>query len=621
MGENNPNKKHPILSRFKMTRTANDMKDVLTGKGDFSVTYKLALIVGEGLFCAVVLFFIFRLIINPLSPLTLISFIIAFGYLAIFFVVGIITQETDGKYSRVVVGVALTLIMPEIWLYSGGFEGAGAVWFIFGAIFLCAGLSLKQYIRIIPVYIVTLFATVFISVKYPEMIQSESASISHINTIGSICISVVFFSMIILLQRHISELDRDEMTKLREEISESNEELTAGNQELRAINEELMDVTEKLQTSMDKQKMFSASVTHELRSPLNGIEGSLQMMLLSGTLDEENKTSVENALNACRNLTRTVDDMLDFSKLSEGKFEIVKRKFDFRDVINDIRYLFEEQARKKGLDFMINVPVTMKCSLIGDDARISQVLTNLISNSIKYTNEGSVVCDINVQNDAISFTVKDTGIGMSKESLGVLFDPFTRFDLKRNSGIQGTGLGMNIVYNLVKAMNGEIKVESELNKGSAFFVNIPVAIDDDTVIYSGIKEEKKQTEFLTEDFSNVNILCIDDTKINLVVFKGLLKPTNAKIDTALSYFEGMEAVEAKKYDLIFVDHFMPERDGIDVFRDLRRGNSVNKDTPVIMLTGNSMGDYISLYKQEGFNGWLSKPIAQNELVKIIKDYI
>ena len=423
--------------------------------------------------------------------------------------------------------------------------------------------------------------------------------------------------MIILLQRHISEIDRNKVYELQNDLSKSNEELTASNEELIAINTELTDVTGKLLDSMDKQKMFSASMTHELRAPLNGIEGSLQIMLMSGTLDADNKTSVENALKACRNLSRNVNDMLDFAKLSEGKFEIVNRVFDLRDVINDVRYLFEEQVKAKGLSFVINIPMDTKCSLIGDDIRISQILTNLISNSVKYTKEGNVTCDFSVKNDSLEFIIKDTGIGMSQQSIEVLFDPFTRFDLKKNSGIQGTGLGMSIVYNLIKAMDGKIDVSSEIDKGTTFTVSIPISINDDKIIYSSEHNTKNDTSFDTADFSNVNILCVDDTKINLIVFKGLLKNTDAKIDTALNYFEAMDAIESKKYNIIFVDHFMPDKDGIELYRDLRNGDSINKNTPVIMLTGNTTDDYTRLYESEGFDGWLEKPISQNKLVEVI----
>ena len=628
---NNPDKKqknHPILDRFKMRNTAVDMKMVLMGQGDFTVTYGLALVVGQGIFLAAIMFFIFRAIINPFSVLTLLALLSLVGYLVTFFIVGIITQETEGYYSRTVIGIIFILMQPVIWFYSGGYSGAGPVWFVFCAIYLCAGLTLKQFVRVIPLYIVTLAGTIFVSLKFPELIKSEEPHISRMNTIATVCVSALFLTLIVLLQRYISEMDRNKIAKLQsdlsdsnEELAASNEELTASNEELIASNEELMEVTEKLHEAMDKQKMFSASMTHELRSPLNGIEGSLQMMLMSGTLDEDNKLSVENALNACRNIARNVNDMLDFAKLSEGKFEIVSREFDLRNVIRDVHYLFEEQVKAKGLEFVINAPAAMKCSLVGDDVRISQVLTNLISNSVKYTKEGSVVCDFDVKDNTLCFTVKDTGIGMSKESIEVLFDPFTRFDLRVNSGIQGTGLGMNIVHNLIKAMNGEINVHSELGNGTTFEVYIPVTINDETVVYADKLNVQKETQFITADFSNVNILCVDDTKINLIVFNGLLKDTNAKIDTAIDYYEAMTTIASKKYDLIFVDHFMPDKDGIELYRDLRNGDSINKATPVVMLTGNTSDDYTKLYQSEGFDGWLSKPIAQNELVESINNLL
>lgn len=204
-------------------------------------------------------------------------------------------------------------------------------------------------------------------------------------------------------------------------------------------------------------------------------------------------------MTASKTINETVNDLLDFAKLEEGKFEIVKRPFDLRDILDNVSTIFRPQASANNLKFFIQIPKESRVSLVGDGVRIQQIMTNLISNGIKYTKEGSVIMTVTTERGHLKFDVKDTGQGMSQDSVDALFDPFTRFNLEENVHVQGTGLGMNIVSNLIKEMKGEIIVESELGVGTVFHVDIPIMFYDSAITYSSPRAQSSL------DFNSVNL--------------------------------------------------------------------------------------------------------------------
>ena len=625
--------KEIINKRYHMYVKTEEFQSILNGTSESTLEFQYsAIAMSTTLLCSIVAF-IARLLIHPAGLLTKLLFIIPFFVLLTFFIVGIITQEREATVTRFVLAFSIILFIPIIWFLTGGFFGMGPIWFVLGAAFLAITLSPEQASILLPFHCACVFVTISYTLVHPEVVTYESDFQTKVGIIVSLIIVCFFIYFIITTQKSIAAAQRKKVDILQEEISAQNEELTASNEELTALNEELLAMNEentemniKLQKSMETQRLFSASMTHELRSPLNGIEGCLQMMLMSGTLDAENKLSVENALSACRNLTRNVNDMLDFSKLQEGKFEIIEADFDLREIINTISYLFSSQVKEKNLSFNINIANDCVCSLIGDGGRIQQIMTNLISNSIKYTPAGSVDFSLSVDIDKklLHFSIKDTGMGMSPESLETLFDPFTRFDLKQNAKIQGTGLGMSIVSNLVKAMHGEITVESTLGSGTEFKVTIPVGIAANPSTYSDkFNPEAKASKVVFSDisFPGKNILCVDDTKLNLVIFKGLLKNSEINVDTAYSGLEALDMVKAKKYDLIFLDHLMPEMDGIKTYVEIKSTDNLNQDTPAIMLSGNSSDEHKSLFTEAGFVDSLEKPIDQNKLANILVQFL
>jgi len=315
-----------------------------------------------------------------------------------------------------------------------------------------------------------------------------------------------------------------------------------------------------------------------------------------------------------------VNDLLDFAKLEEGKFDIVKTRFDLRDVLDNVTTIFNPMALAKGLEFQIRIPKNSRVSMVADGVRIQQIMTNLLSNGIKYTREGSVVMTISTTSCNLEFDVVDTGQGMTKEEIEVLFDPFTRFNMKENVKIQGTGLGMNVVSNLIREMRGQIDVESTVNVGTKFHISIPIMYYDSDITFCSPRVQEEKTDAEEFDMSHLRILSVDDMQINRTVIRGLLKPTKAEVIDVGSGRKAVEYCRREKYDVILLDHMMPEMDGIETMLTIHE-SGLNINTPIIMLTGNTGKEYTDLYAQKGAAGYLEKPVKYENLVATIKNCI
>ena len=498
----------------------------------------------------------------------------------------------------------LTLIYQ--WFFAGGFYGIGCIWIIFTIIYSMYGTNGR--VRNIALLLIGFEILVIIALNllYPELVNN---SMDEQEKILINIFSILAIGGYIIYVGSRQRINSDEVAI---KVTMMQDDLTAQNQELIAVNEELIDLTEQLKAANDTQRHFTASMNHELRVPLNGIEGGLQILLANGNLDEADADTVKNALLSSRTMTQTVNDLLDFAKLEEGKFDIVKKPFDLRDLLDNIITMFTPQAKAKGLGLQIRIPQSTRVSIVADGIRIQQIMNNLISNAIKYTNQGNIVMSISTGSTSLDFKVSDTGQGMTKDQLKVLFDPFTRFNLKENGKIQGTGLGMNIVSNLVREMKGTIDVESRVKEGTAFTVSIPVMYKDCNITYL-TPRIKDEAEELTDKLRGLKILNVDDMQINRTVIRGLLKKNEVELIDVESGRKAIDACLNNKYDVILMDHMMPEMDGVQAL-DVIRTQGMNKRTPVVMLTGNTGQEYIDLYNEHGANGHLMKPVLYDDLV-------
>lgn len=409
----------------------------------------------------------------------------------------------------------------------------------------------------------------------------------------------------------------------RRDADSLREELEANNEELIAINDNLVTTTDRLKDAMERQRLFTASMNHELRSPLNGILGILQIVRDDESLSEENRSNIATAISSSKTLLQIVNDLLDFSKMEAGEFTVTKEKFNLKSVVTNIEATMKPQADAKGIDFSSTISDDTPAEMFGDSVRISQIIANIVSNGIKYTQEGFVKLEVAVSDaDELKVVVSDSGQGIAEDAIEDLFVPFKRLNEQNNKKIQGTGLGLNIVKNLVEAMQGNISVESEVGKGSVFTVVIPMT-DINREKTFGNDTEKSAPEIVRAavDLSGKRILCVDDNKVNLAVFRGMFKGTNAMIDTLSGGAAAVESLRTTKYDAVFLDHMMPEMDGLDVFNEHKRTKDINEDTPFVMLTGNVTPESEKEYLSLGLTAFLSKPIIKEELFDTIEKLI
>lgn len=381
----------------------------------------------------------------------------------------------------------------------------------------------------------------------------------------------------------------------------------------------------------ESKAKFLANMSHEIRTPINVVIG-MNEMILRENKDQEIGEYAQNIKNASRMLLSLINDVLDFSKIEAGKLEIVPNEYPTASIITDVLLGAEVRAKQKQkqLQIISEIDESLPAVLYGDDIRIKQVLNNLLSNAVKYTENGSVTFSAErLDGDdgfSLRFHVKDTGIGIRNEDMEKLFGSFERLELSKNRYIQGTGLGLNIAKQLVTAMGGTIDVQSKYGIGTCFTVVIPQQIVDNTpmnekpravAVSETATEEKKH--FYAPD---AKVLAVDDNKLNLKVIQALMKRSAVQLDLANGGEECLQMTKDKKYDLILMDHMMPEPDGIQTLHMLKDDKTnINCDTKVIVLTANAIEGMHEEYLKEGFEDYLSKPVEVDKLESVLAKYI
>lgn len=419
------------------------------------------------------------------------------------------------------------------------------------------------------------------------------------------------------------------------------------NQELMIANEEAEKAKADAIAAANAKSVFLANMSHEIRTPINAILG-MDTMILRECNDNEILEYAGNIQSASQTLLSLINDILDFSKIETGKLELVAGDYALSSLINDVYHMLISKAKEKGLALNVESDKNLPAKLYGDEVRIRQIIVNILNNAIKYTKKGSVTLtvgmselkpsdttdhstdsksdDITDKNTIITFRIADTGIGIKNENISHLFDSFSRFDEEKNKYIEGTGLGLAITKQLVDLMNGEIVVTSEYGKGSVFTVSIPQKIVSDLKIgdisekYNEPSNKKKKKSTFTAP--DANVLVVDDVKMNINVFKALLKRTEINVDSAMSGSEALAMIKEKKYDIIFLDHMMPDMDGIETYQNMKMlEDNPNKDTTVVMLTANAIMGAKEEYLGIGFSDYLSKPVQAPKLEAMILKYL
>lgn len=381
----------------------------------------------------------------------------------------------------------------------------------------------------------------------------------------------------------------------------------------------------------EAKSQFLANMSHEIRTPINGILG-MDSMLLKECQDEGLREYAKNIQSAGQSLLSIINDILDISKIESGKLEIIPTRYELFSILNDCYNLTKVKIEEKPITLHMKINENIPAKLYGDEVRIRQVMNNFLSNSAKYTHEGSITFGVDYEEKSegeiwLIITVSDTGIGIKEEDLEKLFASFTRIEEKRNRNIEGTGLGLNLTKNLVDLMQGEITVKSIYEEGSCFTAKIPQKIIDKTPMGDFDKRYRQyihqsEEQAISLCAPDAKILVVDDVPMNLIVVKGLLKATKIQIDTAKNGASCLELVQKNRYDIIFLDHLMPEMDGIETLQNMKLlEENPNRNTPVIMLTANAIVGAKEEYMEAGFTDYLTKPVQETLLHEMIMKYL
>ena len=492
----------------------------------------------------------------------------------------------DGTYMHGPLFVPIVFSAPVYYLTSG----------IVILIFRMKALGPRERVALSIASFVTLFGTV---------IQAATNGVVLLSLpFGSIGIFVLYFSL---------------ETSDYHQLLKNNEKLKIAEQDAIKANRAKSD--------------FLASMSHEIRTPLNAVLGMDELIIRETESGKDVDQSfigrireyAENIKDAGQVLLSVINDILDLTKIESGKMEIKPVPYRLSSLINDVDTMIRVRAEQKGLAYIQKTDSAIPDCLIGDELRIRQIMINLLNNAVKYTDSGKVEMEVSMKNLtesglSLCICVKDSGIGIRSEDLPRIFGDFQRLDEEHNHKIEGTGLGLSIVKRMITLMDGEINVNSKYGEGSVFTAVIPQKINTQPGAQTPADEKyKKLGEAITYHTPDCQYLVVDDNKLNLLVAKRFLDGLNGNIETARSGEEALQKMTKKKYDLIFMDHMMPDLDGIQTYEmSLKDPDNLNIDTPMIMMTANALSGVREEYLSKGFADYISKPVEIKELLRVVR---
>ena len=402
---------------------------------------------------------------------------------------------------------------------------------------------------------------------------------------------------------------------------------------LMIYNRKLSEAALEANQANDAKSYFLSTMSHDIRTPMNAILG-LNEMVLRESRDDNIIGYSESIRTAGNTLLGLINDILDFSKIEAGRMEMINVDYSFVSVLNDLVNMVQKKAEEKGLAFNIDIDREIPSILNGDEIRIKQVITNILSNAVKYTKEGSVTFSVGYEKipdrpDSIilKISVADTGIGIKPEDMDKLFKAFERIEEKRNRNIEGTGLGMTIAQSFLAMMDSHLQVESTYGKGSTFSFDLEQKVvkwdpigDYENAFRLSLSERRNYREKFTAP--HARLLVVDDTPVNLTVFTSLLSRTGIQIDTAMDGDGAVSMYKQKHYDVIFLDHMMPDKDGIETLAEMKAlKDTPNNGTPIICLTANAISGMRETFMKAGFDDYITKPIDPDRLEGMLLHYL
>lgn len=517
------------------------------------------------------------------------------------------------KYRRIdiaaiIVGfLVILLVFPAMFFLSGGLEGGATIWFALGLFYVFLMFSGKKLAFFLLLSLVVDVFTYTYGYYHPESIEPmASRAAAYADSIFAVFVVGLAGGAILKVQMKLFDIERNIAYRQQEELEKASKE----------------------------KNSFFASMSHEIRTPINTIIG-LNEMILRESNEIETKEYAQNIQSASRMLLNLVNDILDLSQVEIKRMEIVPLQYKTVDLFDGLIDMIRVRLKEKKLEFIVDIDEKLPSVLIGDMKRVSQVILNILTNAAKYTDSGSVTLSVREdsvkgENIYLKISVIDTGIGIRKEDLEHIFDIFHRLDARKNQKVEGSGLGLAITKQLVDLMDGEITIDSIYTKGSTFTVILPQKIADPTPIgnvkflsLSKGKAEKYQQSFTAPE---ARILIVDDNPMNSMVESKLLAATKVQVDTARSGTECLEKIKRKYYHVILMDYMMPEMNGAETLRLLRKQeNGLCRDSAVIALSANPAVEAEQKLLDEGFDGYLEKPIQgmalENEILKFIPNDI
>ncbi len=526
--------------------------------------------------------------------------ILALGLMLIFSpIVSVYSVRKHQSYiaSRFISVMVVFMVLPVVFFFGGGMYGGAVIWFSFSYLYI--GLLLTGALRTVMLILLSLLACFeyYVGYFHAELIVTHNSQMFYLDSLVSVVLVGIVIYVLVWFQNRLF-------------ISENN----------RAKKE-----AEKVEELSKAQNRFFSNMSHEIRTPINTIIG-LNEMILREDISDEVAEDAANVRSASKMLLHLINDILDMSKLGSGQMQLAPVNYKPGDMLSELVGMLWIRAKEKNLEFKVNVSPELPSELICDEVRIKQILINVVNNAIKYTKEGTVSLSIecgqkNGSELNVIYSVSDTGMGIKKEDIPYLFTAFKRVDETENRHIEGTGLGLSIVKQLVDLMGGNITVNSVYTKGTTFIIEIPQQVVDDRSIGEINIEDRHalaQKAHYKQKFEapDAKILVVDDNESNLLVIRKLLRDTKVHVDTVTSGAEALRKTLNNYYHVIFMDHLMPEMDGLECHKLI--GSQVGgqcRESKIVALTANVGGESRALYEREGFDGYLTKPISGDDLEK------